>query len=289
MITLTKFGSGSRLYTFPTHAQVSYSDNFASMVTKTTRLAGVNGGFSNLGTGPGLSPIGTVRADLWLTFADYVEATDKLVSLRQMIGYGLMPLWRQPLYGAPQFCWARLSDTQLQQNVHDVPHQRMKIPLVFEVPDPFWHRTVSGFGILWGDGVSKWGDGTSKWGSSNSYAVSSTLTQSFSNPGNTYTLPRLKLKNSSGSAVTDIRVRRIVDGYAEDEFYYNAPLADGTYLDVDPVRQRVTIGPVGTNALDDFQPMKGPDWLRLMPGSNSIRVDCNGSLTLILSYLERSI
>lgn len=289
MNILTKFGSGSRLYTFPTNAQVSYTDNFASLVTKTVRLAGVNGGLSNLGSGRGLSPIGTVRADIWLTFNDYVDATDKVASLRQMTEWGLMPLWRQPLTGAAQFCWARVNDIQLNQDVHNVPHQRLKVPVIFEVPDPFWQRTVSGFGILWGDGVAKWGDGVSKWGANAGYAVTNTLTQSFTNPGNAYTLPRLKLVNASGSPVTDIRVRRMVDSYAEDEFKYNAALATGTYLDVDAATQRVSIGPVGSNGLDDFEALKGPDWLRLMPGANSITVDCTGSLTLIMSYLERSI
>ena len=114
MNILKTFGTGSTLYTFPTNSQVSYSDNFASLVTKTVRLPGVNGGLSQLGSGPGLSPIGTVRADIWLEFGDYVEATDKVASLRAIAAYGLMPLVRQPLYGAPQFCFARLNDAQLQ-------------------------------------------------------------------------------------------------------------------------------------------------------------------------------
>jgi len=51
MNILKRFGSGSKLYTFPVGQQVNYSDNFASLVTKTIRLAGGNGGLSNLGTG----------------------------------------------------------------------------------------------------------------------------------------------------------------------------------------------------------------------------------------------
>lgn len=289
MNILTRFGRGSTLYTFPSNAQVTYSDNFASIDTKTVHLAGTNGGFSNLGTGRGLSPIGTVRVDLWLKDFAGSDATDKVASLRQMADWGILPLWRQPVAGAPQFCWARITDINRQEDVHNRPDQRMKFTVIFEVADPFWHRTVSGFGILWGDGVSKWGDGTSKWGASTSYTVTGSLTQSFTNPGNAFTLPRLKLVNSSGSSVSQIRVRRVVDGAARDEFLYTAALADGTYLDVDTRRRRVSIGPVGTNALNAFETLKGPDWLRLMPGTNSIQVDCSGTLTLIMSYLERSI
>lgn len=288
MYILKRFGNASsNLYTFPVGAQVSYSDNFASLVTKTVRVAGVNGGLSNLGTGRGLSPIGTVRGEVWLTFNDYVEATDKLASIRQMADWGLMPLVRQPLYGAEQFCWARLNDSQLQQDVHNVPHQRMKIPLVFEVPDPFWQRTVSGFGKLWDDGVTLWDDG-SKWDTDNSYSVIGSLTQSFSNGGNYYTLPRLFLTNNSGLNVTDIKVQRLVNGVAEDEFTYSATLASGTYLSVDPNSRRVFVGPVGTNALSYFT-AKTPDWLRLLPGSNSLKVTCIGTLSLQMQYMERFV
>ena len=287
MNILKRFGSGSQLYTFPTDSQVSYTDNFASLVTKTIRLPGVNGGFSNLGTGPGLSPIGTVRADIWLDFGDYVEATDKVASLRAMASYGLMPLVRQPLYGAEQFCFARLNDAQLQQAVQNVPHRRLKVPLVFEVPDPFWYRPVRGFGKLWDDGVTLWDDGSS-WDADTGYVVSNIATWPFTNPGNTFTLPRLFLINSSGSSVTHIRIRRMVNGVAVDDCQYTTALATGTYLDVDPARRRVSIGPVGTNALSYFT-ANSPDWLRLMPGSNSLKITCTGALTLYMQYLERNI
>ena len=266
---------------------MSYSDNFASLVTKTVRLPGVNGGLSQLGSGPGLSPIGTVRADIWLEFGDYVEATDKVASLRAIAAYGLMPLVRQPLYGAPQFCFARLNDAQLQQAVQNVPHKRLKVPLVFEVPEPFWMRTISGFGKLWDDGVTLWDDG-SKWDSDNTYSVASSLTQSFTNPGNTVTLPRLMLTNASGSSIGDIRIQRVVNSSVEDEINYSAALATGTWLDIDPARRRVSIGPVMTNALQ-YTTFKTPDWLRLLPGSNSIKITCSGTLTLIMQYLERNV
>ena len=163
MRILTRFGTGSRVYTFPEDSQVTFTDNFASLVTKTVRVAGVNGGLSQLGSGRGLSPIGSVRADNWLEFYDFVQATDKLDSIRQMADWGLQPLFMQPLYGEERWCWARLNDQQLQQNVANVPHRQQKIPIVFEVPDPFWY--TAGNEILWGAG-HKWGAATSIWGGS---------------------------------------------------------------------------------------------------------------------------
>lgn len=289
MNVLTSFGRGSRVYTFPTDGQINYEDDFEKRANKINRLPGMDGGFRSLGTGPGQSTGGTVKAELWLTFDDLADASDKLASLRAMAGWGLQPLWRKPMVGTPQFCWAAFNSGPLRQDVHNVPHQRQRIPLLFDVPDPFWHRTVSGFGSLWGDGVARWGDGVTRWGTANSYTVTNSLTQTFTNDGNMPTFPRLKLKNNSGSSVRKIHFRRMVDGFAEDEFYYDTTLADGTYLDVDTRRQAVRIGPVGSDAFDGFRPLKGPKWVQLMPGSNSLQIDCEGELTLTLSYLERSI
>ncbi len=286
MNTLKRFGSGSKLYTFPANSQVNYSDNFASLITKTSRMAGVNGGLSALGTGRGLSPIGTVRADIWLKFNDYVEATDNVASLRQMADWGLMPLWRQPLYGAEQFCWARLTDLPRQEDVKNVPHKQIKIPVTFEVPDPFWYRSVSGRGFLWDDGSAQWDDGTAKWDLS-SAASAAPGTFTYTQNGNYYLLPRIQLVNSF-SARTGIRISRIVEGMPEDDIRYTGTLASGTYLDIDPVRRRVSIGPVGTNALANFS-ASTPDWFRLMPGSNTIKVEASGSLFMYISYLERFI
>jgi len=286
MILIKRFGSGSKLYTFPSNSQVSYSDNFASLVTKTVRLAGVNGGFSNLGTGRGLSPIGTVRADFWLKDFKGSDATTLKNQLRQMADYGVQQLFRQPDAGAEEFCWARITDIGEQLNVANVPHQRQKFPVVWEVPDPFWYRPASGYSQVW-DGTALWDDG-SKWDVDTGYAVANSLTQSFTNNGNTYTLPRIFLSNTSGSSVSDIRVQRIVNGYTEDEFYYTTPLATGTYLDIEPARLRAAVLPTGTNALPYFT-YKSPDWMRLLPGTNSITVTCMGSLTLYVQFLERII
>jgi hypothetical protein len=288
MHTLLRFGNGSRLYTFPTGSQITYSDDFDKLNNKLVQMVGSNSRLSSLGMGRGQSAGGMVKADVWLEFDDYAEATDKVNSIRQMADWGLQQLWRQPLVGKPQFCWARLSSESLNQDVKNVPHKRQRIPLVFDVPDPFWHRTVSGAGFLWDDGVSVWDQSGLYWDADSSTTITNDTTASFSNPGNAFTIPRVFLVNSSGSTVGNIRVQRVVNGMAEDEFSFDAPLLTDTYLDVDPLRRRVAVGPVGQTALASFR-AKHNDWMRLMPGSNSIRVTCDGQLSLSLQYLERNI
>ncbi len=125
MNILKRFGSGSRLYTFPVGSQITYEDDFDTLAKKMIRLAGANGGYSNMGMGRGQSLIGTVRADLWLTFNDYAEATDKMTSLRQMADWGVQPLYRRQFSGVRTILLRAVnSASQIRQNVINVPHER---------------------------------------------------------------------------------------------------------------------------------------------------------------------
>jgi hypothetical protein len=284
MRTLVKFGSGSRLYTFPTRSQVSFTDNFASLVTKTVRMPGVNGGFSNLGLGRGLSPIGTVRADNWLTFNDFVEASDKVDSLRQMADWGLQPLFMQPLYGPVRWCWARLNDQQLQQDVHNVPHRQQKVPIVFEVPDPFWYSI--GTEIVWGGGAL-WGAATSIWGGSGgSTSVTASGTISVTVGGNAFTFARIFVKNTSGAAASNLVIKRTVGSEVEDQVSYSGTIPTGTTLVIHPRRRRVLLGT--ENMISEFDALN-PDWMRLYPGANTLKVSVGGTVVVGIRYFERYV
>lgn len=284
MRTLVSFGNEPNVYTFPSDSQVTFTDNFASLVTKTVRVAGVNGGLSNLGSGPGLSPIGTVRADNWLDFYDLTEATDKVDSVREMAGWGYQPLIMQPEYGATRWCWARLNDQQLQQDARNVPHKRQKVPVVFEVPDPFWYAL--GTEIVWGGGA-KWGAATSIWGGSGgSTSIVGSGTISVTVGGNAFTFARLFVKNSSGAAVSNLVIKRLVNHKVEDQITYYGTIPDGTTLVIHPRRRRVLLGTTPMPAeLDALY----PDWMRLYPGVNSLSVTVGGTVSIGVRYFERYV
>lgn len=288
MNTLKRFGSGSRLYTFPVGSQITYEDDFDKLANKIIRLAGANGGYRNMGTGRGQSVGGTVKADLWLTFNDYVEATDKVNSLRQMASWGMMPLFRQPLYGPEQFCWGVFNSASLRQDVKAVPHVRQRIPMVFEVPDPFWH--TAGTELLWGSGW-KWGDG-SKWGGGSTAAaptnISGNGTITLTVGGTEFTFGRLIISNASGANATNIIIRRLEGGRITDEVRWTGTLATGQQLYIDRRRYRVRRGPTATDAMADFD-FINPDWLRLYPGSNTLKVYIDGAADVSVRWLERYI
>lgn len=281
MHTLTRFGQGSRVYTFPADGQVSYSDNFGQLVTKTQRLAGVHGGISSLGVGRGLQAIGTVRADVWLEFTDAADASDKVDSVREMAEWGLQPLFMQPLVGVERWCWARVTDIQTPMNVHNVPHRRMKVPITFEVTDPFWLTT--GTETLWGEfnwGGADWGNG----------ATAETVTASedlaITVGGNTFTLARISILNDSGADASEIVIQRVVNEVVEDEVGWSGTLADGETLEIDPRRQWVVVN--GALDMSLFE-ARQPDWIRLKPGANTLRVTLAGEVDVTVSYLERYI
>lgn len=287
MHTLTRFGIGSTVYTFDTSAQISYQDNFASLINRTARLPGVSGGISQIGSGRSLKEVGTVRADIWLHFGDAVEWSDKLTSLRQMADWGVLPLYRQPMVGAEQWCWARLTDIQIPMDVRNVPHLRLKAQISFEVSDPHWYR--AGTELLWNDGVSTWGGG-GNWDRNSAAASPTTITGSgtlsLTNTGNAMTLARLLLLYNTGNPYWVV-VNRIVNGEVVDQARWAGTLASGEYIGIDPRRQRCFKGPVGTSQMDTFSAMH-PDWMRLEPGTNTLQVQTATSIQVAARWLERS-
>lgn len=288
MRTLLRFGNGSKLYTFPTRSQVTFTDDFDKMSNKIVRVAGVNGGYRNSGVGRGQSVGGTVKVDNWLTFNDYVEASDKLDSLRQMADWGLQPLWMQPLYGLPRFCFAALNSAPLQQDVHNTPHDRQKIQVTFDVPDPFWY--TAGTEVLWGSGW-KWGDGT-KWGEGATAPAPTNISGSGSFSvtvaGTHFTFARLIINNDSGSPASDFIIRRIEGGKPADEVRWTGTLATGEQLHIDRRRSKVRRGPTGADVISSFSAIN-PDWMRLYPGTNAFQVYVNGASKVSVRWLERYV
>lgn len=288
MNILLSFGSSDQLYVFPADAQINYFDDFDRRGNKLIKMAGSNSRFSQGGTGRGQSDGGQVRIELWLEFDSLSDVTDKINSIRQIGEWGLMPLWRQPSAGAPQFCWAMLNSEALNQDVHNVPHLRQRIPLVFDVPDPFWY--AAGSERLWGDG-GLWNDGGS-WGESTTAPAPTTITNtgtlSLTVGGTAYTFARLEIANNSGADAGDITIQRIENGAVADQIHWTGTLADGEQLHIDPRSQRVQRGPTGADVISLFT-AQHPDWMRLLPGTNTLNVFMAGEADVSARWMERYI
>lgn len=266
MDLLKRFGN---LYNFPAE-QVSYSDNFAELATKTRRLPGMHGGFDDLGNARGLSEIGSIRADFWLSFDNLTEATEKLDEFRRMSEYGVQLLHKTAQDGSKRWTWARVDNISTPQNVKDQPHKRMKASIIFQASDPFWYGIGSGVSI-WGDGVSKWGGNVSTWGGATVTSVSGVLTTlSYNYTGNVFTQASISIVPGAGQSCTDPIVRRIVSGAVVDELRYYGTLAATERLFIDSRRASVRVNEV--NAYDARFDTKSAYMLRLVPGANTIQV-----------------
>lgn len=282
MNILTQFGVDN-LYTFTTE-QSNYQCDFGQRKSYMSGLPGVHGGVSGLGTGPGKADVGTVKVDLWLHFDNPNDASDKIDSLRQMMDWGLQPLVMQPTVGGERFCWARLIDAPLEQDVRGVPHLRQQMTLTFEVPDPFWY--TEGVERLWDDG-SLWGSGNWDGSASAPAATSVTTNGTFTVTvgGKMFTLARLIVENNSAAVASNPKIRRIVNGATVDEVEWIGELAAGEFLEIDARAQ--TVIRVGTNVYDTFEMPLNPDWFRLYPGANSIECFITGTSDFSARWMER--
>jgi len=288
MNVLKQFGeTGSgQLYTFPS-TQITYLDNFGDLVTKTNRMAFMHGGFDELGYGRGLSEIGNVQAEFWLEYDSIQDATDKLDAIRSMNDWGVQRLFMQPtdLSAAQRWCLARVNDVSNGMNVRDIPHQRQRVKLSFQVADPFWY--TNGNQALW-DGTYDW-DSTINWDGSGLTTVTGSGTLTVTNNGNAFTVGRFVAKVTGAQAFNQLIVRRLVNENIIDEWVINREFVQNDVVEVDPRKQWVIIN--GYDRFSDFE-FRHPDWLRLLPGSNSISVttdQASAELSTAIRYFERYV
>lgn len=292
MNILTRFGiiaDTYPIYTFPADAQVNYACDFGKLDTYISGLPGVHGGISGLGSGRGKANVGTVKVDLWLHFDNPNDASDKIDSLRQLQDWGLQPLFMQPTVGGERFCWARLVGAALKQDVHDLPHVRQLMTLVFEVPDPFWYG--QGTERVWGDG-GLWNDG-GLWGAGSGAAAFASKTDgdtiTATVGGTIYTHAHVLVENTSGVDASDLVIRRTVAGIVMDEIRYSGTLINAQGLEISARAQTVLLMPAGTDAIANFE-ARTADWLRLMPGSNTLDIILgDGSLDMAVRWFERYV
>lgn len=286
MNILKRFGVDN-VYTFPTDMQFNYDCDFGKLKSYIAGLPGIHGGISGLGSGRGKAAVGTVQCDILLDFTTTGDATDKIDSLRQMQDWGLQPLAMKPTVGAERFCWARLVDAPLSQDVHNVPSLRQRMTLKFEVPDPFWY--TAGVERLWDGTDEEWDSGS--WDGSSSAPSPTTVTSegtvSLTVGGTVHTLARMIIDNNSGANAYDPLIQRIVNGAVVDEVQWRGVIADGESLEIDARRQTVIL--VGTDAYSSLERPLNPDWMRLYPGTNSLDCYITGAADFSVRWMERYV
>lgn len=271
MPTIVRFGIGSQVYAFPDTSvlQQSMSDNFANAVPRTTRLPGLQGGFDEFGDEEAPAEIGKVTLDLNL-FADArSDMTALLDALRAMKSWGKKRLYMQLDDSGEDVRWcnARINHIQSPSDLKTLGvHHHVKV--IWQAPDPYWY-TQGTEAWSWGDGTA-WGEGAPWGGSATPQAVSGLQTDLTITPGgNARTLPRITIECGTGQTLQNPTIQRIVDGVALDEISYTGTLSAGDQLLINCRKASVALN--GVAAYDDFT-FNHPDFIRLYPGSNTLRV-----------------
>lgn len=279
-----RFGSGDELYTFP-EAQEGFRSNFGDLVTRITRIPGVDGGFDEDGTQPAKSEVGNVQ----FTFYLYSPTRSGMEVLRdgvkEMVNWGYKRLFIQPSNHALPERWAemRVSNINFSPGAHSDLKQAVNVS--FSTSNPFWYTQgteapVWGSGITWGSFV--WG------GTATSQALSGTqtnITESVSE-GNTFTLPRLVVGCGVGQTAENVTIERYVRGSLVDRVSRAGVMVAGDSLEIDCRAKHVRLN--GSDAYDNNFDSLTSDWFKLQPGDNDIRIKMNNSgdaASLTIRYL----
>lgn len=280
-MTIRAFIANGNTYTFPTlNGDQQFNAPFASIPAKITKLPGASGGFDENGMGRGASDPAIVEFTIVLTSDTRAGMQLLRDSLRTMAAWGKGRLI-DTINGVDRWCWARivLPDIKEQRMGQTDLHQPVK--LTFSVSDPYWYTV--GNSNLWGGFV--WGTG--KWGgTSSSTAISSSGTITITNNGSADTLAKITIGNTSGSTVYNPRIQRIVNGSVRDELFYNGSIATATQLMLDPKNHTALLSLTSVLANLTF---KHPEWMRLLPGSNSLLVNVDGAVGITVQYYERYV
>lgn len=271
MPTIKRFGAGPQTYTFPSAdmVQQNVSDNFGNAVPRTTRLPGLDGGFDEFGVDPAPAEIGKVDLGLYLVGTARSEMTALLDALRVMKSWGKSHLYMQPDDPAEDLRWcsARINNIMSPSDLKGLGvHQHVKI--IWQVSDPFWY-TQGTEAFRWGDGTL-WGEGVAWGGDATPQALSGKITDlTVTVGGKAKTLPRIVIECGAGETFNRPKVQRLVGGLVVDEAFYNVALIANDQLIIDCRKASVTEN--GVAAFDDFT-YDHPDFIRLYPGKNTLRV-----------------
>lgn len=143
---LIKFAGREGAYPIP--PQSSGKDNFLDLVTKTSRLPGVDGGFDEYNTRRANQSVGNQDAAFWLKYdptSPYPGFHDSIRAQRdalgQIAGWGKSRLFMQIHADERQdkrWTWARVSNIRLSENVTTLPNKQIQVQASFQINDPTW-------------------------------------------------------------------------------------------------------------------------------------------------------
>ena len=267
---LTAFGIGSQKYTFPNESEVEAQDNFREIIDTGKSVIGKSGFIDQYAQGAAPSKDGSVQATFWLNGDNPSDMATKINAVGAMSDWGLRPLYRYVDGQGLQYCMARLMNAGEIYKYGDRPEARMRIPLKFDVPDPWWLKS-NALGTYWGNAV--WGSAAGHgWGGGDyaSLAASGLVSSKTVTNNSKMTIPvRLEVETNVFQTCQFPTIQRIKNGAIVEQVQWYGSLATSARLHIDSARQRVTLKGVPRY---DLLTVKTADWLTLEPGDNSFKV-----------------
>ncbi len=258
-------------------------------MTRYSTIPGADGGIDEYGTGRAPGPKGQIQFGIVLVSATRAGMQTLRDDLARMREWGVGQLYFQPTNLAlpPRWCVCRIDKI-------DPPEQRDKntdlfqpVKLTYTTGDPFWY--LPGNQKLWDgtytfNGAITWDDSASGFST-----VNGSGTLSVTNPGNAFTHGRFVAKVTGATGFSSLVVRRVLNSTTVDEMVLQTPLVQNDVLELDPRKQWVLVN--GVDKLSRFT-FRHPDWLRLLPGVNSVQVildDPAAQISAAIRYFERYV
>lgn len=288
MGSITKFVSGANTYTFPVNpGDQEYHDNFKEVVARVSKLPGADGGVDDFGMGRAPSPVGTIQFGIVLTSttrAGMQVLRDGLATIRE---WGVGQLFFQPTDTLlpPRFCICRLNNISIDEKRHLDTDLFQPVRMSFQASEPFW--LTAGNQELW-DGSRTWNSAIN-WDGTGFTTITGSGNLTVTPAGNALTLGRFVGKVTGAQAFNQLIVRRLVNGGVIDETVMNYQFVQNDVIEIDPRKQWVLV-----NGFDRFSSFsfRHPDWLRLLPGANTISVttdQATAQVDSIVRYYERYV
>lgn len=287
---ITRFVAQGNTYTFPiSPGDQDYHDNFKDVLNKTSKIPGADGGIDEHGTGRAPGPVGNIQFGIVMVSPQ----RSGMQLLRDAIGamreWGVGRLYFQPTDLTLPERWAvcRVDNIGITEKRDQNTDLFQPVKLSFQATDPFWYRP--GNQVLWDgtytfNGAITWDDTAAGF-----TTITGSGTFSVTNPGNAFTHGRLVAKVTGATGFSSLIVRRLLNSAIVDEMVLQTPLVQNDVLEISPRAQWVLVN--GVDKLSRFS-FRHPDWLRLLPGVNSIQVildDTAGEVSAAVRYFERYV
>lgn len=234
-------------YTFA-DTGVALRDNFTELALRETRLAGLDGALDECDTGAA----GRITYEFWLKSATAGAMADLRDAIKQLALLGAQTLVITPEAGkGNRYTQARIIKVDLPELYANQPTRNQKATITWAAVTPRWY----GVDQPAGSGVTHACAGT---------ATNFSLTQA----GTAAAYPVITVE--AKSAVSVVRIQRIISGVVVDDVHYGGILALDDVLTINTRTLAVT-----KNGADAYQlgfVTQGGGWFRLMPNSNAVRV-----------------